>query len=254
MQLIHHYHKKRGNKTACTKILWYYCFFYHGNTIVAAIWTLFRKVPSLSHYFTKKQGSFKQKPFTFSFAGNTYNWIGSKGVFAGTTFDEGTKLLLSVVLKNVCINESSENTPLAPFLDLGCGTGITGLIYGETFPDYPVILSDINTWAVQCTESNKHARKLTNVHCVVQDQTHAFKADSFSNIALNPPIRTGNKNILAMFEDCSRILNKSGSLYIVVRAKQGAKRLSKMCLQWFRDSELMARNKGYLVFRVSSPL
>ena len=92
-------------------------------------------------------------------------------------------------------------------------------------------------------------------HVLYRIKTGAFSDRSFHVVALNPPIRTGNENILDMFSDCSRILKKpSGCLYIVVRAKQGGKRLASLAGEWYLKCELMARKKGYLVYRLWAPV
>ena len=86
----------------------------------------------MSHYYSKKEGSFPKKSFGFTFQQNTYQWIGSDGVFAGKSLDQGTDLLLSVLLKDLPFLNTISGDEHIEFLDLGCGTGITGLIFAES--------------------------------------------------------------------------------------------------------------------------
>lgn len=208
----------------------------------------------MSHYFSVKQGKFQGKPFNFSFMDKNYLWQGAKGVFSGSALDDGATALLSVVIKD-SREDSEQGLSQQEFelLDLGCGTGIVGLVYAMEFPDSKVVLSDINAWAVQCSAANGKKNKIANATYLIEDQLNALSDRSFDIIAFNPPIRAGNELILSMFEDSARVLKKDGSLYIVVRAKQGAKRMAELASKWYDHCEFKIRKKGYLVFRLSVP-
>lgn len=225
----------------------------------------------MSHYFSVKQGTFKGAPFNFSFMGENYIWQGAQGVFSGRALDNGALALLSAVARDYAtildngiiddgkaeiqplISDNSEFERGVRILDLGCGTGIVGLMLALQFPDIEVVLSDVNAWAVQCSAANGKTHKIKNASYLVEDRLTALGEKSFDYVVLNPPIRAGNELILSMFEDSARVLTAKGSLYIVVRAKQGAKRLAELASKWYHNCEFKERKKGYLVFRLSEP-
>lgn len=225
----------------------------------------------MSHYFSEKQGKFKGEPFNFSFMNENYIWQGSTGVFSGHALDNGALALLSTVVKDFSENQklsSNQHTSepvetTLPFLkeaagklrilDLGCGTGIVGLMIARQFPQLDVVLSDVNAWAVQCSAVNGKKHKIENASYVIEDELSSLGNRAFDLIAFNPPIRAGNELILSMFEDSARVLTSDGSLYIVARVKQGAKRMADLASKWYDTCEFKLRMKGYLVFRLSKP-
>ena len=198
------------------------------------------------HYFSSRErADFEPIQFSFTFNDHDFHWIGSRGVFSSKAFDKGSQLMLSCFLED----NRSEN---AHVLDLGCGTGVVGVLLAHFIQDISVTCSDVSAAATVCTARNVREKALLYRVQVAQGQgTTHFRDATFTHVLLNPPIRAGNEVIFELIEGSARTLQPGGKLYMVVRVKQGGKRIAELSKQWFGSIEQIGRKKGFLVYRLS---
>lgn len=193
----------------------------------------------MAHYFTDNRNlEENRKEHSFRFSGHLYTFVTDNGVFSKTDVDRGTEILLKACLKEIRAGAT---------LDLGCGYGVVSVVLGDLVPDVRMSAVDINPRAVELTELNCAGN---HVSC------KAYVSDGFSEVTgkfmqiiTNPPIRAGKKVIYAMFEDSFAHLNDAGSLYVVIRRKQGAESALRKLDEIFGNCDVIYRDKGYWVLR-----
>lgn len=163
------------------------------------------------HYYTNvPQSASRPSEFTLEFDGTDYRFCYDNGVFSKGELDTGTRILLSAL------------PPLrGRILDLGCGWGPVGVILGHKYPEASIVMSDVNSRAVELAEKNLSLNGITNARVVCCDGFSALDG-KFDHVITNPPIRAGKQVIYRMFDDALARLNPGGKLYIVIRRQQGA--------------------------------
>ena len=193
----------------------------------------------MAHYFTDNRNlEENRKEHSFRFSGHLYTFVTDNGVFSKTGVDRGTEILLQA-----CLNQIRPGTAL----DLGCGYGVVSVVLGSLNPDVKMSAVDINPRAVELTELNC-ARNNVSCRAYVSDGFSEING-SFMQILTNPPIRAGKKVIYTMFEDAFTHLKDAGSLFVVIRRKQGAESALKKLDEVFGNCEVIARDKGYWVLK-----
>lgn len=197
-----------------------------------------------THYFSP-QGPACEAPrtFGFEFGGRSFTWTGAAGVFSGSSLDDGARVLTSALL---------DRAPTGgDLLDLGCGTGTVGLLAKLFAPGFRVVLTDVNGRAAACARANAQRLGLGDAAVLAGPGAEALADESFDVVALNPPIRAGLQVCLSLVRDAARVLRPGGRLYLVVRVKQGARRLASLAGSSFPGGvEEVARRKGYVVFEL----
>lgn len=192
-----------------------------------------------THYFTDNTGlPSNEKEYRYSFMGHTYVFVTDDGVFSKSALDEGSRILLEAVMQEDIHGE---------VLDLGCGYGPIGIITGTCFPSVHLTMTDINPRAVQLAERNCAANGI-KADVFVSDGFAAVQG-MYDHVLTNPPIRAGKQVIYRMFEDAHAHLQPSGSLYAVIRRKQGAESAVKKFTEIFGNCEVILRSKGYWVLK-----
>ena len=196
----------------------------------------------MAHYFTDNTGMAENRVVhEVEFHGHIYPFVTDNGVFSKTGADRGSMILLETVLK--------ENTLRGDVLDLGCGYGLIGVIVKKERPAVRVIASDINPRAAELAALNAEGNGVrTDVR--VSDAFEQIP-EQFDCILVNPPIRAGKKVIYHMFEEAYVHLRRYGTLYTVIRRKQGAESAVRKLEEIFGNCEIVEREKGYWVLKNS---
>ena len=146
-----------------------------------------------------------------------------------------------LLLKNINIDKL-----YGKVLDLGCGTGVVGIILGTLNKDIFIDMVDVNERAIKLARENIILNKLNN---------NIFISDAFSNvedkydfIITNPPIRAG-KNVIRKFLLGSKdYLNNNGNLYFVMRKDHGVKSMIKE-LEEIYSVEIVDKDKGFYIVK-----
>lgn len=175
----------------------------------------------------------------FSILDKKFSLKSDNGVFSKDRLDRGSEVFIKTLLS---LNLGQE------VLDLGCGIGVVGLSLAHfNHANYTFI--DVNERAVELTKINiKRLNLSSRCHALVSNIFENIK-DSFDSILLNPPIRAGKKVIYQMYQDSYEHLNSGGSLFIVIRVKQGALSSFKFLQTIYEDVKVIDHDKGYQIIR-----
>ena len=194
------------------------------------------------HYYSENPvTAHDEREVIFEALGLRLSCTTDAGVFSRDGLDMGTRILLEALPELH-----------GRILDLGCGWGPVGVALGKKYPDAQLVLTDVNSRAVELAARNLAANGVTNA-TVVQGDGFAAVEGKFDAIVLNPPIRAGKAVIYAMFAEAAAHLNAGGALYIVIRKQQGAESAQKYLSTIYADVERIAREKGYWVLRCAEP-
>ncbi|MEY4457425.1 MAG: Ribosomal large subunit methyltransferase [Actinomycetota bacterium] len=138
----------------------------------------------------------------------------SGGVFAGSSIDIGTRVLLGEL----------HRTPDAPrVIDLGCGSGILAARYASLHPDSTVIASDNSAAACVSATATVTANGLLGRVTVVQDDGLQSQPEGSADLILfNPPFHTGaavhEETSYRLFADAAHALVDGGELWVVANS------------------------------------
>lgn len=186
----------------------------------------------MRHYFTKNSDIISnKKEISVTIKEQKFRFITDHGVFSKDKIDYGSMLLLKTILPLV----------KGKILDYGCGYGFIGICLSVLL-ELEVELIDINDRAMNLSKEN-----------IIKNNSSAKvvnKLSTYDNIILNPPIRSGKKNIYSMYKKAFESLRDNGSLYIVIQKKQGLKSTIKE-LSYFSSIETLNRSNGYHVIKAS---
>jgi 16S rRNA (guanine1207-N2)-methyltransferase len=161
------------------------------------------------------------------------------GVFSKERLDRGSEIFIKTLIP---LNLGED------VLDLGCGIGVIGLSLAH-FNKANYTLIDVNERAVELAKTNiKRLNLSTRCHALVSNIFENVN-DSFDSILLNPPIRAGKKVIYQMYQDSFDHLNSGGSLFIVIRVKQGALSSFRFLQTIYKDVKVIDHDKGYQIIR-----
>ena len=193
----------------------------------------------MAHYFTENS-SLRSNPkeFVYCFDNEKFIFTTDIGVFSKGEVDFGSELLI----KNVYKKQLGKTC-----LDLGCGYGPVGIIVKRFNPYINMDAVDVNSRATDLTKLNADINK-TKIKVYLSEDITTLN-NKYDTIMLNPPIRAGKKIIYDLYEKSHHILNESGSLYIVIRKKQGADTSYKKLKDIFKEVEVVAKAKGYEIIQ-----
>lgn len=191
------------------------------------------------HYFTDNSDLHSNRvEHRFRFEGEQFTFITDDGVFSKGQLDYGSTSLIEALLQ--------ENLR-GKLLDLGCGYGTISVILKVMNPNIDVYATDINPRASELAQLNAKTN-LADIHVTHGDRFENIN-QTFDVIVTNPPIRAGKKIIYAMFDESYEHLNPSGTLYVVIRRKQGAESAVKKLNSTFGNCEVIKRDRGYWVLK-----
>jgi 16S rRNA G1207 methylase RsmC len=195
------------------------------------------------HYYTELPSSdieiFTISPFIRT---RKYQFKTCTGVFSYKKVDKGTSLLFKYM-------QIPDNA--ARVLDMGTGYGIIGIVVASEFPQVKVTMIDINQRAVWMARENLKLNHISNAKVYWGDFYAPIKKEleQFDIILTNPPLAIGHKPILNFIAETLNYLTLQGFLYLVVRTRQGAQKMSAQMKDIFDNVELLSIQGGYRLFR-----
>jgi 16S rRNA (guanine1207-N2)-methyltransferase len=140
--------------------------------------------------------------------GRTWRIISRPGIFAWDRLDAGTRLLL----------ETMEVGRGDATLDLGCGTGIVGVV-AAWLSGGPANLVDADIEAVGAARRTAAANGIANVTVHAGDSAGPVRDLRFQRVLANPPFHTGraaHSDVATRFiRDAATVLTPGGHLYLV---------------------------------------
>lgn len=192
-----------------------------------------------SHYFVERPHvEHRPKVIYARLRGELFTFHTDKGVFAKDYIDLGTRRLI----------EKMDLPEEGDFLDWGCGYGVIGVVAASIRPKAQVWMVDINERAILLARKNVKAHGLSNVHVFHGDGFEPLPPKlKFDVILSNPPMRAGMKVIIKLLHESYERLKPGGSLWIVAKTSQGAKRLFRTLQEIFGNAETVDRHGGYRV-------
>ncbi len=194
-----------------------------------------------SHYFVERpKTEHRPKVIYARLRGRVFSFHTDKGVFAKDYVDLGTKRLV----------EKMELPEEGNILDWGCGYGVIGIVAAVCHPKLRVWMVDVNERAIALARRNAKAYGLKNVHILHGDGFEPLPKElELDAILSNPPMRAGMKVIMKMLRESYERLKSNGTLWIVAKTSQGAKRLQRIIQEMFGNAETVDRHGGYRVIK-----
>lgn len=132
-----------------------------------------------------------------------------EGVFARGALDDGSRMLIEAL--DVRASDVA--------LDLGCGSGIIGMVMARLVTDGHVTLVDSDTVAVGLAQKNLQLNGITNAEVRAGDGYAAVPGALFDLIATNPPFHLGRQQTseiaLGFIAGALGALKPGGRLYVV---------------------------------------
>jgi 16S rRNA (guanine1207-N2)-methyltransferase len=134
------------------------------------------------------------------------------GAFGWEALDDGTRALV----------EAMEIRPGESILDLGCGTGVVGVLAARLSGTGRAYLVDADISAVESAQATVAANEAP--HCVVKasDVGSAIRDQRFDVVVANPPFHVGRSVetdvARAFIADAAALLDHGGRLYLVANS------------------------------------
>ncbi len=188
------------------------------------------------HYFSERQpAGFKLCRMALSnVRGFSFELFTAPGIFSWRRLDNGTKSLA----KYMRISKGDS------VLDLGCGTGVLGIVAAKLGAD--VTMSDINRNAVQVAKMN--VKNLNLSAKVVHSDLFSRIPGKFDVILSNPPVSAGLEVCYKLIAGSKDHLNPGGSLQLVARHNIAGRRLMEKMTGTFGNCEVLGKSGGFWVY------
>ena len=149
-------------------------------------------------------------------AGGPFQLDTLPGVFSAKRLDPGSELLIEALART-----TPPTKPPKRILDLGCGTGVLGIVAARHFPAADVLLVDADARAVVCAQANVARLGLADrVRVLWWDAREKPPEDRFDLALVNPPFHHRGPEVdlapaLALFESLAGWLSRSGRALLV---------------------------------------
>ncbi len=196
------------------------------------------KKPDQDHYFTEHPESRLRLGIVRTCLRSVqFEFLTGSSVFSKSRVDTGTRLLI----------ESMVLPDSGYVLDMGCGYGAVGIAAATFNPRLYVEMTDVNSRAVYLARENLKRNRVVNAEVKQGHLYTPFKDSVFSCILSNPPVSAGMTTIKAIVTEAPSVMEKGGSLQMVVKSKIGGKILPTVLEDTFGNCEVIARESGYRV-------
>ena len=197
----------------------------------------------MGHYFDENpEISSHIREISFTLFGKKYAYYTDNGVFSKSRIDEGTYIFLKVL---VPLRLSGR------ILDLGCGYGPIGLTIAQENEQARVDLADINSRALALASKSGERLNLNSRVTFLHSDIFEKIEGPYDSIVVNPPIRAGKVVTYSMYSGSKQHLVDGGSLYIVIRKKQGAESAFKYLETVFENVSVLHKEKGYWIIKAT---
>ena len=197
----------------------------------------------MGHYFDENpEISSQVREISFTLFDKKYTYYTDNGVFSKSRIDEGTYIFLKVL---VPLGLSGR------ILDLGCGYGPIGLTIAQNSKEARVDLADINSRALALASRSGDRLNLNSRVTFLHSDIYEKIEGPYDSIVVNPPIRAGKVVTYSMYSGARQRLIDGGSLYVVIRRKQGAESALKYIETVFENVSVLHKEKGYWIIKAT---
>lgn len=199
-----------------------------------------REKQPIEHYFSENPKSKRNISIISTvLRGHNFKFFTSSSVFSKNRIDPGTKLIIETMIlpKGGII------------LDLGCGYGAIGIVAASTNPKLKVILTDINSRAIDLAKVNMKKNRIQNAQVKKGYLYEPVRNLIINCILVNPPVSAGMKIVKSMIFEAPKILAHKGSFQMVIRSKIGSKILPNIFMKSFGNCKIISRRGGYRVLK-----
>lgn len=195
----------------------------------------------MGHYFDENpEINSAIREISFSLFDKSYTYYTDNGVFSKSKIDEGSYIFLKVLIP---LNLTGR------ILDLGCGYGPIGLTIAQNSKEARVDLADINSRALALASKSSERLNLNKRVTILHSDIYEKIEGPYDSIVVNPPIRAGKVVTYSMYSGAYQRLIDGGSLYIVIRKKQGAESAFKYLETVFENVSVLHKEKGYWIIK-----
>ncbi|MGE0226918.1 MAG: methyltransferase [Dehalococcoidia bacterium] len=147
--------------------------------------------------------------FTVELSGHAVEVHSRPGVFAWDRLDDGTRALAGTL----------EVAPGDRVLDLGCGSGLIGVVAARLARGIRVTMVDADVVAVEAARRTAAANGVERCESRLDDGASALPDAVFDVVAVNPPFHldrtTDTRTAERLIEDAHRVLRPGGHLFLV---------------------------------------
>ncbi|HUT81119.1 MAG TPA: methyltransferase [Candidatus Bathyarchaeia archaeon] len=193
------------------------------------------------HYYSEKPSTSGKTTTIYTHQlGSPLIFKSQSGIFSWKQVDTGSEILLN--------NLDMPKNGL--ILDLGCGYGFLGIALAKAYPDFSLILTDINELAVKYSQENCIVNKVTKNTIVKQGNLYeSIKKRKFDLIITNPPLMAGKAILKQIISQSVEYLNENGSLQLVVPKKKGLISMQRMLTETYGDFAVLTKKSGFWVLK-----
>ncbi|MDP4553320.1 class I SAM-dependent methyltransferase [Alkalihalobacillus macyae] len=193
------------------------------------------------HYYTKNPSvKSDRNRIAEELRGSRFQFTTDSGVFSKKEIDFGSKLLI----------ETFEEPEIeGDIVDVGCGYGPIGISLASEFSNRRFYLLDVNERATELAMNNAIKNGVNNLNVMASDQLSAVKDKTFASVVTNPPIRAGKQVVHGILEEAHHVLEKGGTLWVVIQKKQGAPSAINKLEEMFQHVETVVKKKGYYILK-----
>ncbi len=133
----------------------------------------------------------------------------SPALFSPNAVDAGTLAMLSF----------AEFVPDDKILDLGCGSGVVGILAARQIGADRVVLCDLSEEAVRIARLNAARNNVPDVQVYVSDGLKDVPESGFTVILSNPPYHTDFKVAKSFIEDGYKRLLPGGKMLMITKRR-----------------------------------
>lgn len=167
-------------------------------------------------------------------AGDSHSFRSRPGVFSYGEMDDGARALVEV----------AEIFPGDKIVDIGCGTGVVGVLAGlRTGQSGSVTFVDSNLRAAALAEINARSNGLTDYRIVADSRLENLPQSHFDLALANPPYYAQQEIARLFVDGAQRLLRPGGRLYVVTKE---ADVVGEMMRERFGEPVVVTR-RGYAV-------
>ena len=197
----------------------------------------------MGHYFDENpEINSAIREISFHLFNKSYTYYTDNGVFSKSKIDEGSYIFLKVLIP---LNLTGR------ILDLGCGYGPIGLTIAQNSKEARIDLADINSRALALASKSSERLNLNKRVTILHSDIYEKIEGPYDSIVVNPPIRAGKVVTYSMYSGAYQRLIDGGSLYIVIRKKQGAESAFKYLETVFENVSVLHKEKGYWIIKAT---